>query len=45
MHNHDTSGGKHRRADGDEKVLTQVVIGQGHIWRWSEARHAWQVIA
>lgn len=38
--------GKHRRLDnGDEDIFEQVVIGGGHIWRWSEQRNAWEVLA
>lgn len=45
MSNDITPGGRHRRADGEDAIFGQVVIGQGYIWRWSIAKHVWQVIA
>ncbi|WVX88109.1 hypothetical protein SEA_LITNINMCQUEEN_52 [Gordonia phage LitninMcQueen] len=41
MTNDNTTNGRHRRADGTPEVFTQVVIGNGAVWRWSVARHDW----
>ena len=39
---YDPARAKHRRKDGDDEVLSQIVVGwDGKLWRFDEAKHKW----